>query len=239
MNETLIHTLSKKRQTVSDVVMVMNDVRMYLDDEKLTVEYAILKFYCDWMFHHTLDRNYFATYMIGEVNRFLFDTSIMYSLGLPQGEELACGMHMRDAFKQLEYVLYLMTGKMVHVYPYFWMLYFRYIVDSRVKTEPNYAEKMKDNKVIYKSAADIQSAINEGNVFTNNHLKYIPETRLSPTFDYSKPIPIWVNYMEVREVIKDTVVFALYDDTKSEDERFTILYEMQMANMKQPVFSVE
>ena len=239
MNETLVHTLSKKRQTVSDVVMVINDVRMYLDDAQLTVEYAILKFYCDWMFHHTLDRNYFATYMIGEINQYLFDTSIMFRKGLPQGEELACGMHMREAFGQLEYVLYKMTGKIVHVSSTFWLLYFRYIEECRVKTEQNYAEKKKDNKVIYRSAADIQRAINEGNVFTNDHLKYIPETRLSPTFDYSKPVPIWVNYMEVRKVIKDTIIFSLCDDTKNEDERMTIIYEMQFSKAKQPVFSVD
>ena len=177
--------------------------------------------------------------MIGEINRFLFDTSIMYRLGLPQGEELACGMHMREAFGQLEYVLYLMTGKMVRVSSVFWILYFRYMKERSVKTEPNYAEKKKDNKVIYKSATDIQRAINEENVFTNDHLKYIPETRLSPTFDYSQPIPVWVNYVEVVKVVKDTIIFSLYDDTKNEDERFTILYEMQMAKTKQPVFSVE
>jgi len=239
MNETFIHTLSKKRQTEADVVVVMNEVRMYLEDEKLTVDYAILRFYSDWIFHRKLDRNYYATYMIGEINRFLFDTSIMYRLGLPLGEELACGMHMREALKQLEYVLYLMTGKMVHVSSAFWILYFRYMKKRSVETEPNYAEKKKDNKVIYKSAADIQRAINEGNVFTNDHLKYIPETRLSPTFDYSKPVQIWVNYMEVRKVIKDTIIFSLCDDTKNEDEWMTIIYEMQFSKAKQPVFSVD
>lgn len=233
---TTLHILSKKRQTVSDVVTVMNDVRMYLDDKKLTISYAILKFYCDWIFHHTLDRNYFATYMIGEINRFLFDTSIMYRLGLPQGEELVCGMHMREAQMQLEYVLYLMTGKIVQVSSAFWLLYFRYIEERQVITEPNYVEKIKDNQVIYKSAADIQKSISEGNVFTNNHLKYIPAMRLSPTFNYSQTLQVWINCIQVLEVTGDVVVFELYDDTKKEEERFTIFYEMHLAKTKQPVF---
>lgn len=238
MNETLIHILSKKRQTVSDVVAVMNDVRMYMDDEKLTVTNAVLKFYCDWMFHHTLDRNYFATYMIGEINQYLFDTSIMFRKGLPQGEELACGMHMGEATKQLELVLYRMTGKMVRVSSTFWLFYFRKIVEQQVKTEPNYAEKVKDNRVIYKSAADIQKSINEGNAFTNDHLKYIPEMRLSPTFDYSQPVPMWVNYIRVMDVAGDIVVFELYDDTKKVEERLTITYEMHIPKTKQPAFIV-
>ena len=238
MNNETIHILSKKRQTVSDVVTVMNEVRIYMDDEKLTVTYAVLKFYCDWVFHRTLDRNYFATYMIGEINKFLFDTSIMYRLGLPQGEELACGMHMGEATKQLEYVLYLMSGKIVHVSSTFWLLYFRYIVERQVKTEPNYAEKVKDNRVIYKSAAEIQKSIDEGNVFTNEHLKYIPEMRLSPTFDYSQPVQIWVNNIQVLEVAGDVVVFELYDDTKKAEERFTITYEMHILKTKRAAFSV-
>lgn len=238
MNKETIHILGKKRQTVSDVVAVMNDVRVYMDDEKLTVTYAVLKFYCDWMFHHTLDRNYFATYMIGEINQYLFDTSIMFRKGLPKGEELACGMHMGEATKQLEYVLFLMTGKMVHVSSTFWLFYFRNIVERQVKTEPNYAEKVKDNRVIYKSAADIQKSIDEGNAFTNNHLKHIPEMRLSPTFDYSQPIPMWVNYIRVMDVAGDIVVFELYDDTKKAEERFPIIYEMHIPKTKQSAFSV-
>lgn len=236
MYSSLIQTLGKKRHTEADVVLVMNEVRIYLERENLVAQCAALKFYCDWIFHYEINRNYYTHFLIGEVNRFLLDTSIMFRLGLPHGEELSYGMHMPEMIIQLKYVLYKMIGKDVGISLYFWILYYRYIKKRLVQTKPDYPEKIRGNRLIYKSAADIQKEINTGNTYTNNLLKYISSTRLSPTTDYSAPLSIWMSNIEVKEVIDDTIIFELHED--KEEEGFTIIYEMHMPGCKQPVFNI-
>ncbi len=236
--ENLLHTLRRKRQTESDLVLVLNEVRMYLEDNKLSAQYPVLRFYCDWFFHLTLDRNLYAPLIIGEINRYLFDTSIMHRKGLPLGEELTYGMRMREMVTQLVYMIYKITGKQVIVSPTFWMMYFRYIAKRKVITHPLYLEKVINSRMIYRSAKDIQKAIQDGNVFTNDRLKYMSSSRLDPSFDYSKPVPIWVNNMQVLEVAGNTVVFELYDNTRPLEDRFTVVYQMQFPAGKQPAFTI-
>lgn len=233
---SLLHTLGKKRHSKDDILSVLNEVRMYIEDNRLTEQYAVLKFYSDWIFHSKIDRSPAAYFIMGEINRYLFDTAIMCRMRLPQGEELAYGLHMQEMCLQLSSIVYKMTGRTVMVSPYFWLVYFRKVARHHVRATSNYPGKIKNNKIVYPGSDEIQRAINEGNLFTDKVLKYIPSMRFDPSCDYSRCVSIQLNYLEVRDVIEDTIVFEIYDRDKAQKDRFTVIYEMHIPVTHQPAF---
>ena len=79
INTHIINQLRKhKRLSCSDTLVLLIEIRRYLEDNNLKKKYSVASFYCDWALHSYIDRNAFAQDALIEINSKLRNPNLPY-----------------------------------------------------------------------------------------------------------------------------------------------------------------
>ena len=209
----LLPTLRKKHLSSADVMLIMVEVRKFIEKEKLEKEFGVLSFYCNWMLHSTIDRNPYRHTILSRVNDYLINPAARYIHYIPEGScEIICALDIKTFQSQLTEILFKMTKNKFYVSNRFLVIYFKSIIDIKIIPKDDYPE--------------LETAIKNiqlGGTLVNTSLKHNPSFRYDPNFEYQfNPDLIIINF-RVKKVIKDVVIFEMF--TKG---GMTIDYELYL-----------
>ena len=91
--------------SLSDTLILLVEVRRYIEQNQLQQEYGIAKFYCDWACHSHLDTNPFAELALNEINKNLRDPLLRFQNPRKYFQTIIDSIKYTEAGSQLERII--------------------------------------------------------------------------------------------------------------------------------------
>lgn len=111
--QTYISTKLRERNVLSltDTLVLLVEIRRYIEEFQLQKEYRVLKFYCDWACHASIDRNEFAQAALCEMNLRLRDPNLPFDAPMMYIQTISDAIQYVALGEQLGKLLHRMIGK--------------------------------------------------------------------------------------------------------------------------------
>ena len=99
--------------SLADTLVLLVEIRRYIEEFQLQKEYRVLKFYCDWACHSSIDRNEFAQAALCEINLRIRDPNLPFDDSKIYIQAILEAIQYNVLGEQLGKLLYKMIGKPV------------------------------------------------------------------------------------------------------------------------------
>ena len=101
--------------TLADVVLILVEVRRYIETYQLHKKYSLAKFYCDWALHSETHKNPHAHYALNLINQRFRNSNLPFENLDAYNRTIPDAIKIEEAKGQIETILNLIIGKSVQL----------------------------------------------------------------------------------------------------------------------------